>query len=95
MLEEEQARKQVEGCTSRRKREEMERLEVFKTVFQKDGLVVVGDGDPDIGGYEEGVGKECCIRLMPYSIKPYSELRVYNLMVKGISRSWSSGRMGD
>ena len=94
MLEEEQAGKQVEGCTLRREREEMGRLEVFETVSQKDGPVV-GDGDPDVGGYEEGVGKECRIRLMPYSTKPYSELRVYNLMVKGMSRSWLSGRMGD
>ena len=73
----------------------MGRLEVFETVFQKDGPVVVGDGDPDVGEYEEGVGKEHHIRLMPYSTKLYSELRVYNLMVKGMSRSWSSGRMGD
>ena len=79
----------------RREREEMGRLEVFKTASQKDGPVVVGDSDPDVGGYEEGVGKEHRIRLMPYSTKPYSELHVYNLMVKGISRSWSSGRMGD
>ena len=67
MLEEEQAGKQVEGCTLRREREEMGRLEVFETVSQKNGLVVVGDGDPDIGGYKEEVGKERHIRLMPYS----------------------------